>query len=476
MPWYKTGTVSVTQNSNAVIGSGTAFIANSRVGDGFRGPDGGWYEVTNIASDTAMSISPNYQGASNGAGGYALAPLQGYVKDSADALRALVNQFGFKLAALRSTGNYDILPVDKGGTGAASGADARTNLGLGTVATENTVPVNKGGTGRTDGRVLLSEIGVQQAAALFGVQGMYMGWNTGSKGEGHFVVNKGGGAGGFTWRSVNAANSATGPEMTYSYDGLLSVSSLAVTAAPIGISSGGTGGNTAATARNALGIGAAQAPTFGGIELSNTSPYIDFHFNNTAADYDVRIINQNSGILTVAGALEVTGRVASAGTWCRAGLSAGRGGTVYNYNWTGSNVDVWIDNTYVGTMTLFGSDYRFKKYITDAKVPSYRDRINAYRIVTYQRKVFGAVFRGDGTTYQGLIAHEAQAVNPLAVTGEKDGVDESGNARIQQLDPMALITDLMGAVKELHTESLELRAELAALKTSIQPALEPVVA
>ncbi len=61
MPWYKSGTVSVTQNSNAVIGTNTAFIANSRVGDGIRGPDGGWYEVTNIASNTAMSIAPNYQ-------------------------------------------------------------------------------------------------------------------------------------------------------------------------------------------------------------------------------------------------------------------------------------------------------------------------------------------------------------------------------------------------------------------------------
>ncbi len=104
MPWYKSGTVSVAQNSNSVIGTNTAFIANSRVGDGFRGPDGGWYEVTNIASDTAMSISPNYQGPTTGSGSYALAPLQGYVKDSADALRALVLQYGSVLAVLGPTG------------------------------------------------------------------------------------------------------------------------------------------------------------------------------------------------------------------------------------------------------------------------------------------------------------------------------------------------------------------------------------
>lgn len=103
MPWYKVGTVSVVQNSNAVIGVNTAFIANSRVGDAFRGPDGGWYELTNIASDTAVSISPNYQGATNSAGAYALAPMQGYVKDSADALRALVSQFGGVLAVLGTT-------------------------------------------------------------------------------------------------------------------------------------------------------------------------------------------------------------------------------------------------------------------------------------------------------------------------------------------------------------------------------------
>lgn len=113
MPWYKSGTVSVVLNSNAVIGTGTAFIANSRVGDAFRGPDGGWYEVTNIASDTAMSISPNYQGATNATGIYALAPMQGYVKESADALRALVNQFGAQLAALTNTDGLNEGDVNK---------------------------------------------------------------------------------------------------------------------------------------------------------------------------------------------------------------------------------------------------------------------------------------------------------------------------------------------------------------------------
>ncbi|PBP60769.1 peptidase S74, partial [Pseudomonas syringae] len=130
------------------------------------------------------------------------------------------------MAALGTTGNYETLPVAKGGTGGVNQAEARTGLGLGSVAVENTVPVAKGGTGRTDGRIVFSELGVQQAAALYNVQGMYMGWNSGSQGEGHFVVNRGGGAGGFTWRSVNAANNATGPSMTYSSDRLLKVSSL----------------------------------------------------------------------------------------------------------------------------------------------------------------------------------------------------------------------------------------------------------
>ncbi|WP_460061108.1 hypothetical protein [Pseudomonas sp. S2_A05] len=103
MPWYKSGTVSVTQNSNAVIGTGTAFIANSRVGDGFRGPDGRWYEVTNIASNTALSISPNYEGPTAADGLYSIVPVQGYQKDLADQVRKILNDYGGVLAVLGTT-------------------------------------------------------------------------------------------------------------------------------------------------------------------------------------------------------------------------------------------------------------------------------------------------------------------------------------------------------------------------------------
>jgi len=116
MPWLRSGTVSCTQNSTTVTGTNTGFAANARVGDAFLGPDGRWYEVANVASDTVLSILPSYQGASTSAGTYALAPMQGYVKDSADALRALVNKFG-SLAAAASinalavlTGTADSIP------------------------------------------------------------------------------------------------------------------------------------------------------------------------------------------------------------------------------------------------------------------------------------------------------------------------------------------------------------------------------
>ncbi|MDF0731007.1 hypothetical protein P0Y43_09755 [Pseudomonas entomophila] len=126
--------MSITAGQTTVTGAGTNFALNARVGDAFQGPDGRWYEVANIASATVMGILPAYQGSTVAAGTYGLAPMQGYVKESADRLLQVVDQWGSTLASLGAVATENVVPVSKGGTGAINQADARMNLGLANAA------------------------------------------------------------------------------------------------------------------------------------------------------------------------------------------------------------------------------------------------------------------------------------------------------------------------------------------------------
>ncbi len=92
--WYRTGTISIAADSPTVTGSGTAWVQNIRVGDGLQGPDGRLYEVTNVASDTALSIRPNYQGPAVSGESYWIIPVQGYTKRLADRAGVLLNEYG----------------------------------------------------------------------------------------------------------------------------------------------------------------------------------------------------------------------------------------------------------------------------------------------------------------------------------------------------------------------------------------------
>lgn len=270
MPWEKTGTISVAQHSNAVIGAGTSFITNGRVGDAFRGPDGAWYEVVNIASDSALSIAPAYQGATVSGAGYALAPMQGYVKESADQLRTVVNTVVNKISDLGTTGNYDILPVSKGGTGASNQADARSALNLSTTdgLPEGTNLYFNGA--RVLGAVLAGFSAASNAVVTAADTVL------GAFGKLQAQVSA---------RALKGANA--------------DITSLAGLTTALTIAQGGTGANTAAGARINMGITSNQVVNVGCMELIADTPYIDMHYGQSTADYTLRMIQPSSSLLQV---------------------------------------------------------------------------------------------------------------------------------------------------------------------------------
>lgn len=84
---YSTGTVSVTQGSTAVTGSGTSWntSTNAEVGEYIQLPDGKWYQITDIGSDTSISIERDYESVSDSGESYVISPwgeVQGKLNSS----------------------------------------------------------------------------------------------------------------------------------------------------------------------------------------------------------------------------------------------------------------------------------------------------------------------------------------------------------------------------------------------------------
>src|SRR3546814_161878 len=125
MPWYKTGTVSVTNGSVNVVGAGTAFIENVLAGDAFRGPDDRVYEVAAVVSATQLTLASNYGGATAAGQAYSIQPTPSRIGTLNASVNALITQFG----AIRDGIGSGNLPD---GTAAAPalrfGADADTGL------------------------------------------------------------------------------------------------------------------------------------------------------------------------------------------------------------------------------------------------------------------------------------------------------------------------------------------------------------
>lgn len=73
---YSTGTVTATQDSATVTGSGTSWntSTNAIAGEYIQLPDGKWYRITAIASDTSLTIETTYEGSTAAGQSYVISP------------------------------------------------------------------------------------------------------------------------------------------------------------------------------------------------------------------------------------------------------------------------------------------------------------------------------------------------------------------------------------------------------------------
>ena len=97
------------------------------------------------------------------------------------------------------------------------------------------------------------------------------------------------------------------------------------------------------------------------------------------------------------------------------------------------------------------SDYRLKENVVDIT-----DGIT--RVKQLEPKKFNFIADA-GTTVDGFLAHEAQAVVPEAVHGTKDEVDDEGNPVMQGIDQSKLVPLLVKTIQELEARITALEAE-----------------
>jgi len=105
-----------------------------------------------------------------------------------------------------------------------------------------------------------------------------------------------------------------------------------------------------------------------------------------------------------------------------------------------------------GTATSYNSvsDYRLKENVQPMN--GALAKVLALNPVTY-------TWKSDGSSGQGFIAHELQAVIPEAATGVKDDIDDNGKPRYQGMDASHVVATLVAAVQELSARVAALEAK-----------------
>jgi hypothetical protein len=130
----------------------------------------------------------------------------------------------------------------------------------------------------------------------------------------------------------------------------------------------------------------------------------------------------------------------------------------------GTVIELGVDGNTPGTISCTttttsyntSSDYRLKENVIP--LTGAADRVNQLQVHR-----FNFIANPDATV-DGFIAHEAQAVVPECVTGEKDAVDDDGNPIYQGIDQSKLVPLLTAALQEALAEITALKDRVTALE------------
>ncbi|EIX9361097.1 tail fiber domain-containing protein, partial [Klebsiella pneumoniae] len=284
---------------------------------------------------------------------------------------------------------------------------------------------------------------------------------------------------------------ATTVSPTDTFDDILVIDANNQTTLPGALSAGGNIDNTS------KGKVLTQA-----IELSMSTPYIDFHFNGSTADYTTRLIESVAGELTLEGAFMckehlyawgaimarniapsapsngqlVTGAPFQSMIQGRGGYGDARGAVANYYieervgeehravvylNGYG-RTDAWLFRpggtitTGKGDVMTTGSDVRLKDGFTEPQEGASR-RINALGVCEFNMK-------GETRRRRGFIAQQAEKADDLyTFLGIEQEIDGE-KFRVMNVDYTAIIADLVTVAQGLLVKNQELERRISVLE------------
>jgi hypothetical protein len=453
MAWYDTGTVSVTNGSTAVTGSGTNFIAGAQIGEAFYGPDGRLYEIQAIVSATSLTLADSYLGSTQTGQAYKIVPTQSLVATLASQVSELITDFQ-SVADEAGEGKFD------DGSAASPGITFTLDQDTGfSRPNANQIGVSTAGVQR----LLLTTTGLTSTVAFTGT-----------------TVNA------TTIDTTNVevtnikAKDGTAAATIADSTGVVTVASSVLTTTDIngGTIDGVTIGGASAGAITGTTITATGDVTIPDkiIHAGDTNTSIRFPADDTVTvetnGAERMRINSSGNLLVGTTSIPSGGfggnifAIQSAGNAAAIKTTGGTdaGLTLSSIRDTnGLHIVFHQGGAAVGSISTNGSataystssDYRLKEDMQP--MTGVTDRLMALKPINFAWKV-------DGSRVDGFIAHEAQSVVPEAVTGEKDAVDAEGKPEYQSIDQSKLVPLLTAALQEALTTIQALEARITALE------------